>query len=94
MLGPTAVNVHALLETLRREGEILAIGAEVAALEARDQRKVQQAGGPAPGGAFRLPDPSAEVHMAVGSARLSNADGCKLYLHTGTATLTLRTETM
>jgi hypothetical protein len=88
--GPAAVNVHALLEALHRQGELLAIGAEVALLEARDEAPGRRAADPG----AALPEPSAEVHMAVARVRLSEADACKFYLHTGTAALTLRTETL
>ena len=46
--------------------------------------------GPSP---TRLPPARMEVHMQVGTVRESSADGRKLYVHSGTTTLTLRAET-
>lgn len=92
MHGPEAVNVHLLLEALRRQGELFPVGAEVALLEDRDQRAARQRGGADYSGG--LPEPKAEVHAQVAHVKLSNSDGRKFYVHSGTATLTLRAETM
>ncbi len=37
--GPTAVNIHALLDTLRQQGELFLIGAEASVLEARAESR-------------------------------------------------------
>ena len=90
--GPTAVNVSQLLDMLRQQGELFTIGAEVSLLESQDARsgpmKDGRAVSPPP-----LPPARMEVHMQVGNVRESNADGRKLYIHSGTTTLTLRAET-
>lgn len=86
--------MYLLLESLRQQGELFPIGAEVSVLEAQDERACTTSG--LNGAASRSdapPAPRAEIHMQVGSVRESNADGRKFYVHSGTTTLTLRTET-
>ncbi|EFN52750.1 hypothetical protein CHLNCDRAFT_138340 [Chlorella variabilis] len=101
--GPTAVNVHQLLDVLRQQGELYPIGAEVSLLESRDERMSEGGSGtaaaayvpPSPRSArarARLPPPAAEIHLQVASLRESNADYRKFYVHSGTSTLTLRAE--
>ena len=84
--------MHALLEALRRRGELYLIGAEVALLEVRDQpagsARVAAAAVP------ELPQAKGEVHSQLARVRLSNSDGRKFHVYSGTATLTLRAETM
>lgn len=99
--GPDAVDVHVLLEALRGQGELYPIGAQVALLEERDRRRAappqaqqaQQAQhGPHAGGL--LPQAKGEVHAAVARAHASASDARKFHLHSGTAALALRAETM
>lgn len=89
--GPTAVNVAQLLDSLRQQGELFTIGAEVSLLESQSARTLNTKNGGASSPA-RLPQARMEVHMQVGSVRDSNADGRKFYVHSGTTTLTLRAE--
>ncbi|PSC68755.1 oxysterol-binding -related 1D isoform X1 [Micractinium conductrix] len=99
--GPTAVNVHQLLEALRQQGELYSIGVEISLLESRDQRMGAALSGPSSAGLSsprsprsrpRLPAPAAEIHLQVASLRESQADYRKFYVHSGTSTLTLRAE--
>lgn len=97
--GPTAVNVHELLEALRQQGEIYPIGVEVSLLESRDERMAASSGSlsslsspRSPRGRAKLPAPAAEIHLQVATLRESNADYRKFYVHSGTSTLTLRAE--
>lgn len=91
--GPSAVNVTQLLDALRQKGELFTVGAEVSMLEnqgarAASWREDQRGASPS-----RLPAARMEVHMQVGSVKESKTDGRKLYVHSGTMTLTLRAET-
>lgn len=87
--GPTAVNVHAVLETLRQQGDLFLIGAEISVLEARGGGRD---GDRAP--TSHLPPPRTEVHMQVGYVRESKSDGRRFHVETGSKlTLTLRAET-
>lgn len=99
--GPTAVNVHQLLELLRQQGELYPIGVEVSLLESRDERMAASSSGGyggsvssprSPRGRPRLPTPAAEIHLQVSSFRESNADYRKFYVHSGTSTVLLRAE--
>ena len=81
------------MDTLRQQGELFTVGAEVSLLENQSADRTlvppnSRASSPA-----RLPPARMEVHMQVGSVRDSNADGRKFYVHSGTATLPLRAET-
>lgn len=90
--GPTAVNVAQILDTLRQQGELFTVGAEVSLLENQSASTLSSKNGRASSPA-RLPPPRMEVHMQVGSVRDSNADGRKFYVHSGTTLLTLKAET-
>lgn len=97
--GPTAVNVHVLLEALRQEGEIYPIGAEVTLLETRDKRKLQQAASydavaaaALQPGAQRVPPAHSEVHLQVASIQESGTDNRVFKVNSGTATIRLRSE--
>lgn len=96
--GPTAINVHQLLDQLREQGELFLIGAEVSLLEGRDERMAESSAGSlggqpsSPRHRAKLPPAAAEIHLQVASLRESNADYRKFYVHSGTSTLTLRAE--
>lgn len=88
--GPNAVSVYSVLETLRQQGDLFPIGAEISVLEARDKSLVANAHPPS----SHLPPPRTEVHMQVGYVRESKSDGRKFHVETGSKlTLTLRAET-
>jgi hypothetical protein len=93
--GPTAVNVAQILDSLRQQGELFTVGAEVSVLESQSTRTLNTSrnGRSSSPGRAAIPPARMEVHMQVGSVRESNADGRKLYIDSGTTTLTLRAET-
>lgn len=88
-----AVRVHQLLETLRQQGELFLVGAEVSMLEHSDIRGSHSGSRtPGTGSCARLPTAQGEMHLQVASVRDSTADCRKLYVHTGMQVVSLRAE--
>jgi oxysterol-binding protein 1 len=83
------------LDSLRQQGDLFTVGAEVSVLANQNSNKNigATATNERSSSPVRLPPARMEVHMQVGSVRESNADGRKLYIYSGTTTLTLRAET-
>lgn len=90
--GPSKSNVYVLLESLRRQGAVTSIGAELAVLENKHKRLVGSS-------SFRRgPDisqlqPHAEVILQDVELKLSESDYNKFYLHFAADTFRLRAET-
>ncbi|KAK9834197.1 hypothetical protein WJX81_007601 [Elliptochloris bilobata] len=100
VFGPTRVNVHALLESLRQQGDVVLIGSETGISEnkwirsAAQQAKDGSCLSPtARGGAGKPATPQGEYHLQVAKVSESDADYRKFYLETGTTTMRLRAET-
>ena len=116
--GQTKVDVYALLESLRQQGDVIVVGVEAGVLEQEHKLAFGHGDGGhhrQPSGSMNsivkqhhvststasattasstsIPTPHAEIHMQIATIRESKADGTKFYVHTGTSTLSLRSET-
>ncbi|KAK9809121.1 hypothetical protein WJX72_009685 [[Myrmecia] bisecta] len=90
VFGPSRINVHQLFESLRRQGELIMIGAETGVIENKWRRGTLAS---ASFNGRNKPVAQGELHMQVSTIQESDADYRKFYVHSGTTTLRLRTET-
>ncbi|DBA86398.1 TPA: hypothetical protein ACH3X2_005620 [Trebouxia sp. C0005] len=90
IFGMHGINLPTLLDSLRREGEVVTIGTETGVLESKRTSS----------SSFRTHSdknaeltPQGEVHLQVCTVQESDADNRKFYVNSGTSSIRLRAET-
>ncbi|CAK0773385.1 hypothetical protein CVIRNUC_004060 [Coccomyxa viridis] len=93
VFGEQRVNVHALFEQLRREGELTLVGAEAAISENKWKRMTYGNGLSSPTQSIKDIKPQAELHLQVSKIAESGTDYRKFYISNGAKEMRLRAET-